>query len=160
MSILKELMSHDLPGLTYQKKQQYITNIREVKSLYRLINSDIFNDKLTMPEIYVKPRLKKVWGQCTGVNAYPEEGKSACVIEIGKRWYCKQWLIMVLAHEMVHQWQWDIHGRTREKQGKEPIISHGPSFYKWKPKLRKHGIPLQVEPHHHKWFKTQHLFKC
>lgn len=157
---LKELMSRELPGLTYQRKMQYVTDIREVRALFRLINSSIFNDKLPMPKIIVKSRLREMWGQCYGADTVYSKDKSRCVILLSERWYCRHWLIMALAHEMVHQWQWDIYSKKRMKQGLEPIMSHGPSFYKWKEKLRKHGIPLKTFNDHNKWFQTQHLFKC
>ena len=157
---LKNLMMTELPPLTFQRKMHYVTDMREVKALYRLINASIFNDKLSMPKIYVKPRLREMWGQCYGADTLYHKGKSRCVIMLSERWYCKQWLIMALAHEMVHQWQWDIYSKKRMKQGLEPIMSHGPSFYQWKDKFNKHGIPLKTFNDHNKWFQTQHLFKC
>jgi hypothetical protein len=157
---LNELMSSELPGLTYQRKLSYVTNVREVKALYRLINASVFNDRLPMPKIYVKPRMRDMWGQCYGADTFFEVGKSRCVITLAERWYCRHWLIMALAHEMVHQYQWDIYSKKRMKQGLEPIMSHGPSFHQWKDKLKKHGIPLKECSDHNKWFQTQHLFKC
>jgi hypothetical protein len=157
---LKNLMMTELPPLTFQRKISYVTNIREVKALYRLINATIFNDKLSMPKIYVKPRMRDMWGQCYGADTLYNKGKSRCVIMLSERWYCKQWLIMALAHEMVHQWQWDIYSKKRMRQGLEPLMSHGPSFHQWKDKLKKHGIPLKECSDHNKWFQTQHLFKC
>lgn len=157
---LKELMSQELPPLTYQRKMSYVTNIRETKALYRLINSSIFSDRLTMPKIQVKPRLRDMWGQCYGADTGYNKNKSRCVILLSERWYCRQWLIMALAHEMVHQWQWDVYSKRRMKKGLEPIMSHGPSFHMWKKKFHKHGLPLKEYNDHGKWFKTQHLFKC
>jgi len=157
---LKDLMTQELPPLTYQRKMSYTTNIRETKALYRLINATIFNDRLSMPKIHVKPRLREMWGQCYGADTLYDNGKSRCVILLSERWYCRQWLIMALAHEMVHQWQWDIYSKKRMRQGLDPIMSHGPSFHMWKKKLHKHGIPLKEYNDHNKWFKTQHLFKC
>ncbi len=160
---LKELMSAELPPRTYQRKLSYVTSMREVKALYRLINTTLFNDRLTMPKIIVKPRLRDMWGQCYGAD-FPmyltDRPASRCVIMLSERWYCRHWLIMALAHEMVHQWQWDVYSRKRIKKGLEPLMSHGPSFHMWKPKFHKHGLPLKEFNDHMKWFKTQHLFKC
>lgn len=157
---LRDLMTDELPPLTYQRKISYYTNIREVKALYRLINATIFNDRLVMPKIYVRPRLQGMWGQCYGADTMYQKNKSRCVILLADRWYCRQWLIMGLAHEMVHQYQWDIYSKTRARKGLEPIMSHGPSFYIWRRKLKKYGIPLKEYNDHDRWFKTQHLFKC
>lgn len=157
---LRDLMLTELPPLTYQRKLSYVTNMREVKALYRLINTSIFNDRLVMPKLFVRPRLRDMWGQCYGGDTPFEKNRSRCVITIAERWYCRQWLIMALAHEMVHQYQWDIYSKQRIRQGLEPIMSHGPSFHMWKEKLKKHGIPLKEFNDHGKWFRTQHLFKC
>jgi hypothetical protein len=76
------------------------------------------------------------------------------------KWYCKQWLITVLAHEMCHQYQWDIQGMERLKRGKQPLMSHGPSFFVFRDKLKKHGISLKGAHSKRKWFWYQNLFKC
>lgn len=153
-------MSEELPNLTFQRKISYITSVREVKALYRLINREIFNDRLSMPKIHVRSRMMGCWGECYGADVPYRNGKSRCIIRIADRHYCKQWLIMTIAHEMCHQYQWDIESKKRARQGLPPIMSHGPSFYKFKDKLKKHGIPLKIQNDHEKWFMTQHLFKC
>ena len=50
--------------------------------------------------------------------------------------------IETLAHEMVHQWQWEVLSPQRYEEGKTPIMSHGPSFYAWRKPLHKYLIPL------------------
>jgi hypothetical protein len=157
---LKQLMSKDLPGLTFQRKMSYKASVREVKALYRLINKEIFNNRLVMPKIHVKPRLQGSWGECHGADLPYSKNKSRCVIILANRWYCRQWLIMALAHEMCHQYEWDIISKRREREGLPPIMSHGPTFFRWRDKLKKKGIPLKKFNSQQKWFKTQHLFRC
>lgn len=157
---LKKLMSQDLPSLTYQRKLSYKANVREVKKLYKLINAAIFNNRLVMPRIKVKSRLMGSWGECLGVDQEFQKNRSRCMIIMNKRWYCKQWLIMSLAHEMVHQYQWDIISKRRRSQGLDNIMSHGPTFFQWRNKFARHKIPLKTYSGSDKWFATQHLFKC
>ena len=158
---LKELMSEDLPSLTYQRKICYLTSVREVKALFRLINKEIFGNRLSMPKFEVRGRLMGSWGECHGMDFIPyRTGKSRCLIVLADRWYCRQWLIMALAHEMCHQYEWDIISKRREREGLPPIMSHGPTFFRWRDKLKKKGIPLKKYNNHEKWFKTQHLFRC
>lgn len=157
---LAELMSQELPNRTFQRKMCYLATIREVKALYRLLNKEIFSNRLSMPKIYIKPRLKGSWGECIGADTLYMPGKSRCVITLSERWYCKQWLIMSLAHEMCHQYEWDVISKHRHKQGLPPIMSHGPTFFRWKNKLKKKGIPLRRCNDHLKWFVTQQLLKC
>jgi len=157
---LLELMQEELPALSQQKKLHYRTNHDEVVALWRLLNKKIFNSKLEMPIIEVVPRCRKYWGMCFGSYEPIKNRRSRCKIRVMDKWFCRQWLITTLAHEMCHQYQWDIVGEKRIREGKEPIMSHGPSFYVFKDRLAKHGIPLKRAQRMRKWFKTQNMFKC
>jgi len=159
-SQLYQLMSENLPNITYQKRLSYRTSRKEVLSLFRLINKEIFNDKLPTPKIEVMARCRRYWGYCIAKNYYPVEGKSNCTIRLSDKWYCKQWLIIVLAHEMCHQYQWDIESLERMQLGREPLMSHGPSFFKFKNKLAKHNIPLNKSMSIKKWFQNQNHWRC
>ena len=76
------------------------------------------------------------------------------------KWYCKQWLVTTLAHEMCHQYQWEIIGAERISMGKDPIMSHGPSFFLFRERLKEHGISLKTSHSKRKWFKYQNLFRA
>lgn len=157
---LKDLMSEELPNLTFQRKMSYLATVREVKAIYRLINKEIFGNRLVMPKIYVKSRLMGSWGECHGADTPYSNNRSRCVITLADRYYCKQWLIMTIAHEMCHQYEWDIISKRRQREGLPPIMSHGPTFFRWRDKLKKKGIPLKKFNDHEKWFVTQRLFRC
>lgn len=156
---LKDYMSEELPSLTYQKRLMYRTDIAEVQQIYRLLNSTIFDNQLAMPQIQVFPRLR-YWGICFGHYERPRYSRSHCIIRLIDKWYCKQWLITIVAHEMCHQYQWDVLGAERKMLGKDPIMSHGPSFYLYRDELKKHGIALKESFSRAKWFRYQNLFKC
>ena len=157
---LTELMRQELPPIAYQKRLLYRTDHNEVVMLYRLINKTIFDNKLKMPEIEVMARCRKYWGMCYGSYDTPTKNKSSCKIRMMDKWYCRQWLITVLAHEMCHQYQWDVQGIERRKIGKDPIMSHGPSFFVFRDKMKKHGISLKSAHGRKRWFKHQNFFKC
>lgn len=157
---LKEMMCSELPSMTSQRKRTYKPSHREVVALYRILNIEVFDGKLKMPKIHLKTRLREAWGICEGKDLSFSNTKSRCVIYLTNKWYCKQWLITTLAHEMVHQYQWDIYSQIRDKRGKESLMSHGPSFYIFRKRLKKHGIPLKEHASSIKWFKTQNMFKC
>jgi len=158
-SELSELMREELPSIGYQKRLGYRTTVAEVEALYRIINKTVFNNKLRMPVIEVMPRCRTYWGICFG-SFTPTKRGAYCKIRVMDKWFCRQWLITTLAHEMCHQYQWDIIGEQRLKLGKERLMSHGPSFYLFRDRLAKHGIPLKRHHRQRKWFKHQNLFKC
>jgi len=157
---LIELMDSPLPSLGYQKRLQYRTNYSEVVNLYHHLNYYIFDEALRIPEIEVVPRCRQYWGICFGFYEKSYSRKSLCKIRMMDKWYCKQWLITTLAHEMCHQYQWDILGEAREQEGKERLMSHGPSFFVYRDKLSEYGIPLKTCYRQKKWFKHQNMFKC
>jgi len=161
-SQLYQLMTEDLPSRTFQKRLKYRTSHREVLSLYKIINREIFNNKLPIPTIEIMPRCRKYWGICIAHGLHPdyEYFKSNCTIRLSDKWFCKQWLITTLAHEMCHQYQWDIESHKRIREGKDPLMSHGPSFFMWRDKLEKHGVPLKTAHRMRRWFKHQSMFKC
>lgn len=161
-SNLRTLMSEELPSRTFQKKLSYRTSEEEALALFKVINKEIFGNILPVPEFQVKPRCRKYWGYCIAqsVTLNKDSTKSSCIIKLSDKWYCKQWFILTLAHEMCHQYQWDILGHLRVKEGKKPLMSHGPSFFLYRDKLMKHGIPLKRSHGISPWFSHQNLFKC
>ena len=159
-SKLLQLMSEPLPSIGLQKKLSYRPTKREVKKLYNIINEEIFNNELPPAHLEVKSHCRGYWGLCMSTGFNPKKKSSQCKIRLSDRWYCKQWLIDTLAHEMVHQYQWDIYSKERAVEGKEPIMSHGPSFYKFRKQLAEYGIVLKRTSRTSLWFKYQTLSKC
>lgn len=143
-------MSHSLPSITEQKTKPYRPSIRQVLFYYRMLNFLIFDNKLTRPYIEIH-RLKNAWGLCIG------HVDLSCEIHITDRFYCKQWFVSILAHEMCHQYQWQILGQQRLKLGRTPLMSHGPSFFLYKAKFQKLGIPLKTTMQTERWFQLQDL---
>jgi len=70
------------------------------------------------------------------------EGEESCApkawIELTKTYPTYQFFREILAHEMVHLYQWFNH----DYEGGE---DHGPSFFNWKPALKSVNINLQIE---------------
>jgi len=161
-SELQWLMTEDLPNISYQRRLRYRTSKREVLALFRLLNKDVFGNALPIPKIEIQSHCREYWGMCTadiGVFA-ADRTKSNCTIILSDKWFCKQWLILTLAHEMCHQYQWDVIGHKRIKEGKAPLMSHGPTFFLFKHKLAKYGIPLKRSHRMRRWFTHQNLFRC
>lgn len=148
-------MQTPLPTLSQQKRLIYRTTTKEAIQIFKVINKEIFDNALSLPNIIIKSHRRKYWGMCYGVNEKVKYRKTFCWIELMDKWYCKQWLITVLAHEMCHQYQWDMHSKGRLEQGKPRIMSHGPSFFVFRDKLAEHGISLKKWHLRNKWFISQ-----
>lgn len=157
---LKALMDTELPSKTDQRLKKYRPTLKEVRALYRLINREVFYNRLPTPKFVLK-RLYDAVGMCEGREGPIRKTKSHCTIYLADRYYCRQWFISTLAHEMVHQYQWDIYSNIRVKKGGKRHMSHGPSFYIWRKKLSKFGIALKANAlHENKWFETQDTSLC
>jgi hypothetical protein len=161
-SKLSRIMKEELPSLSYQRRMLYRTTEKEVLSLFRILNREVFNNKLSTPKFEVVSNCRDYWGFCIGDEYGIEEvnkKSSHCLLRVSDKWFCKQWLVMMLAHEMCHQYQWDVIGKRRMKRGKEPHLSHGPTFFIFKEKLARFGIPLNREAtSKDHWFSYQSLF--
>ena len=107
-------------------------------------------------------RCREYWGLCQAKHPIPKpnSSRSGCLIRLQDKWYCKQWLVATLAHEMCHQYQWDIVSKDRVSKGLKPILSHGPSFFIFKNKLAMYGIALKRAGSSTEWFKHQNMLKC
>lgn len=161
-SQLQVLMSEGLPNRTSQKRLMYRTDPTEVLELFHVINREIFSNKLPVPDIEIMPNCRKYWGLCSAhsFTLHPDPKRSNCTIRLMDKWFCKQWLITTLAHEMCHQYQWDVIGHKRVKEGRAPLMSHGPTFFIFRDKLERHGISLKRSHSMRRWFRHQNLFKC
>lgn len=161
-SRLTRIMSRKLPKISAQKRLLYRTDVGEVRYLFRLINQEVFNNELATPEFEVMARCRDYWGWCEAKHDVPnlQSSRSDCIIRLSDKWYCKQWLVTTLAHEMCHQYQWDIISKKRMKKKMEPIMSHGPTFFIFRDRLAKFGISLKREAASALWFKHQNIFKC
>jgi hypothetical protein len=145
---LKELMLTPLPTISFQKRKGYRPTLREVKQLYKLINKYVFNDQLVMPPISIGTR-RKTWGYCIGYPYYTKKG-TQCEIRLMDKWFCVQWLVTTLAHEMVHQYEWDILNKS---------MTHRQSFFMWREQLDKFNIDLKTYHVQRRWFKFQSFKK-
>jgi len=107
-----------------------------VISIYNAVNNAVFNGMLTMPKIVVRSYTKRgIWGECEGWQRGSRWGKHyTVVIRIEKQFPNIKKLIRVVAHEMVHQYEWDYQG----------VMTHGATFFAWEERLKSKGIRLAV----------------
>jgi hypothetical protein len=156
---LEDIMDSPLPPVYIQRRLPYRPSKSDVRYVYEQLNWLIFDNKLRMPKIVLASNCRKYWGMCIAETSINYTG-SYCTIKLMDKWFCPQWMVTTLAHEMCHQYQWDIDGPKRAKKGKDFILSHGPSFFLYRDKLAKYNISLKTSHRMKKWFKHQDLFKA
>lgn len=150
---LRVLMSTPLPSKTLQRQQFYRPSQRQVYKLYDLLNHHVFQNTLVRPKIILS-RTRNVWAECCGLTQ-PNKNGSYCELKLNDKWYCVQWLVVTLAHEMVHQYQWEVEGWDKLKDGKMSMMNHGPSFHAWREHLSYYQVPLYKQYSGYRWLTTQ-----
>jgi hypothetical protein len=160
---IRAIMESELPTKTYQRQKLFRPRPSEVVYAYNIINRHIFDSQLNRPDIYVKSHLRKIWGCCSWLDRKQYTG-SYCYIQLSDKWFCPQWFYQVLAHEMVHQWQWDVyrwdHENYFDRKMYEKSGAHGPSFYAWRDRFAEYGLNLKTSHGQKRWFKYQDFAKC
>ena len=119
--LAKLLESHD--------RYEYQTTIEDCQKWFNILNRELFdNSLLPVDEIDVRWRRK--------AHAYYDyddrKQNGLCKLLMNKKYKSKQFFVEVLAHEMVHHYQY-MNGE---------IMGHGPSFIKWRDKFNKKGLNL------------------
>ena len=156
-SQLRRLLETPLPSISQQRRKPYRPDEQEINRIYSLINRAIFDGQMRRPRI-VTGREVNALGWCIGMRP-PTRTRSGCVIRLTDKWFSVHWLIFVMAHEMCHQYQWDILGPQRQAQGLQPMMSHGPSFLMHRKRLAEIGVPLLKKIYMYRWFQYQDLRK-
>jgi hypothetical protein len=152
---LTELLARPLPSKRFQRKRLYKPTKIEINEAYDAINTYIFDNKLTKPSILI--RSMPHWGLCLGYD--DDEPPYRTKIRLSNDLFCFQWLVLILAHEMAHQYQWEVHGPLRKHLKREPLLSHGPTFFELKQKFLDNGMQLRITYDAEKWLKHQDLLK-
>lgn len=149
---LRLLMQTPLPNRSVQRRRLYRPDLAEIYAVYDLINEFVFDHALVRPEIQLR-NSRKFLGQCVGTE-------NNCRIVLNDRWYCVQWMVITLAHEMAHQYQWDVIGNERLTQGKRRKMGHHNTFYIHKPRMAEYGIMLKRHINHDAWLEHLDFTRC
>jgi hypothetical protein len=156
------MMAYPLPSITYQRKKSFRPTEEDIIYSYNILNKYIFNNQLVRPEI-TQGIIHKAWGLCQWHHDEQSTG-SYCSIRLSDKWFCSQWFLNTLAHEMVHQYQWDINRWHHiEQYGKDINFgggAHGPSFYAWREQFSYYNLNLKISFGQRRWFKHQDFTKC
>jgi hypothetical protein len=159
---IRAIMATPLPSITYQRRKSFRPSDEDIIYAYNIINRYVFDNQLRRPEI-TQGTLRKAWGYCHWMTNGQNSG-SATHIKLMDKWFCPQWFMQTLAHEMVHQYQWDIyryeHMDYYGRDINQSSGAHGPSFFAWRERFEFYDLTLKVSFGQRKWFKYQDFSKC
>jgi len=159
---IRKIMATELPSITHQRRKCFRPSDDEVIYAYNIINKYVFKGVLRRPTI-VQRRMRSVWGTCFWFDEQQPSG-SWCEIHLVKNWFCPQWFMNTLAHEMIHQYQWDLDRWDRiEQYGRGPFMhsgAHGPSFFEWRDQFAEYDLYLKTWFGQRRWFRHQDFKKC
>lgn len=159
---IRRIMESELPSISYQRRKGFRPCDADINYAYKIINRYVFDNRLRRPEL-TQGRLVKRWGECTWHQDLQPTG-SYTSIRLSDKWFCAQWFMNTLAHEMVHQYQWDIyrwdHLDLYGKDIHQNSAGHGPSFHAWKERFEFYGLHLKAWHRQKKWFKFQDFNKA
>ena len=102
------------------------------------LNSAVFDDKLTPPTRF---EIKKYRGMCGWARPFGKNRKvRTTIIGVNSDLHDRNTFLNVLAHEMVHQWEWEVDGCWDDS-----APHHGKEFFEWAPRLKRTaGLDLAV----------------
>ena len=151
---LIKIMESELPDRNAIRKG-YRPSRRQARYYYDLINQHIFKNKLVPTRIKIS-RMRECWGYCDDCGSDSYDPKT--LIRLTDKFPCLQFFIAVLAHEMIHQYQWEVEGPRRMTRGLRYRFGHGKSFFRWRAKFNKFGIPLTVYGDHHSVIRDRDIW--
>jgi hypothetical protein len=155
-------MEQELPSLAYQRAKLFRPKHADIIYAYNILNRYVFDNQLVRPEI-TQGRVKTAWAFCSWELKEQASG-SHTYIRLSDKWFCPQWFMNTLVHEMVHQYQWDIYRWDHEeyygRKMNDASGAHGPSFYMWRERAEHYGLNLKRYHRQMKWFKFQDFNKC
>jgi hypothetical protein len=98
---------------------------------WNLLNKAIFDGKLLAPKKIICKAFRGDYGWCM-----PLSTKGHVHLGINSEFFDRKTFLAVLAHEMIHQWQW-----TDEEFGGR--LTHGETFWRWESVLKNNlKLPL------------------
>lgn len=113
--------------------KQYTVTVPKITYWFRIINKLIFRGELK-PFASIKiVNHRKAYGYCFGDHDL--FGEPFCWLSIRPKFSSLSMFLEILAHEMVHAYQFQDEGR----------ITHGKTFLIWHDKFKKYGLNLSVK---------------
>lgn len=111
---------------------EYCPTIKDIRKWHGVLNAVVFDG--VIPKFYdIKiQRIRNEFAWAIPFYDTEDETKKWCTLKIDTSFHSFKKFLIVLAHEMIHCWQWIVEGE----------MTHGKTFFQWREKLAEHEIPL------------------
>lgn len=101
------------------------------------LNVTVFDGMLTPPVRFELRRFRDCLGWCKPWRSNSKTRK--VIVGIHTNLFDRKEFLCVLAHEMVHQWEWEMLASWKTN------VTHSKQFFSWKNKLKtRAGLPLKA----------------
>lgn len=103
-----------------------------LENIYDSINRAVFGSALRRPRI-ILAHTQEYWGEIeVGARGNQYGPRQTFCIRFAREFPNMKMVINTVAHEMVHQWEWERNSN----------ITHGQAFYAWNERLANRGLRL------------------
>jgi len=126
---VKKLLKADITP----KGEEYVSNIKDCKKWFRILNEELFNNELPQVPFEFK-WLRVCWAY---YEYWPRTPGKPEIIIIHKKYPSYKLFVECLAHEMIHHWQYMNLGWRK--------VDHGDEFLEWSKKAKRIGLRIGEE---------------
>lgn len=116
------------------EKGPYRPRIKDVRLWFAVINETVFKGKLPKFRYVTVEHKKGQFASCIS-KINDTTGERWCELEIDEEFKDFAFFLAVLAHEMIHAYQWTVEQRP---------MSHGKFFWQWRKIFRRNKLPLLI----------------
>ena len=100
--------------------------------IYDSINRAVFSGALQRPRIRLSSS-REFWGEIeVGYRGHRQGPRHTLCMRFARQFPSMKTMINTVAHEMVHQWEWERNNN----------LTHGQAFYAWNDRLANRGLRL------------------
>lgn len=104
----------------------------QIENIYDSINRAVFAGALERPRIRLSSS-GEFWGEIeVGCQGHRHGPRHTLCMRFAREFPSMKTLINTVAHEMVHQWEWERNSN----------LTHGQAFYAWNDRLANRGLRL------------------
>lgn len=125
-SQIKRIMS--LKKKRHKAHDKFFVKKKHITRWFKIINQEIFDNKLKPFRKIIIKRCRGSWAFAEGI--FHKNLRKSCCLTLNLYVRSLPHFVEVLAHEMIHSYQWIYHTE----------MTHGQTFFEWKEKFNQFNL--------------------